>query len=84
MKSAELREKLHSYIDTAQGKRLKAIYTMVEEEIGETNDFWEDDGFVAELQRREKEYLDGTAKTYTLKETIAGVNEVIEKVKAKK
>ena len=57
---------------------------MVEEEIGETNDFWEDDGFVAELQRREKEYLDGTAKTYTLKETIAGVNEVIEKVKAKK
>lgn len=57
---------------------------MVEEEIDETNDFWEDDGFVAELQRREKEYLDGTAKTYTLKETIAGVNEVIEKVKAKK
>ena len=84
MKSTELREKLHNYIDTAQEKKLKAIYTMVEEEIDETNNLWEDERFVAELQRREKEYLNGTAKTYTLKETITGVNEVIEKVKAKK
>ena len=84
MKSAELREKLHSYIDTAQEKKLKAIYTMVEDEIDEINDLWENEGFVAELERREKEYIDGTAKTYTLQETIAGVNEVIEKVKAKK
>lgn len=84
MKSAELREKLHNYIDTAQEKKLKAIYTMVEEEINETNNLWENEEFVAELERREKGYLDGTAKTYTLKETIAGVNEVIEKVKAKK
>jgi len=78
MKTAELREKLHNYIETAQEKKLKAIYTMVEEEIDEINNFWEDEGFVSELERREKEYLNGTPKTYTLKETITGVNEAIE------
>jgi beta-phosphoglucomutase-like phosphatase (HAD superfamily) len=84
MKTAELKKKLHNYIDAAQEKKLKAIYTMIEEELDEINDFWEDDGFVAELERREKEYLDGKAKTYTVKATIAGVNKVIEKAKAKK
>jgi len=84
MKSAELREKLHSYINTAPEKKLQAIYTMVEEEIEETNNCWEDEVFIAELERREKEYLNGTAKTYTFKETLAGVNEAIEKVKANK
>lgn len=51
MKSAELREKLHNYIDTAQEKKLKAIYTMLEEEINETNNLWENEEFVAELER---------------------------------
>jgi hypothetical protein len=84
MKTQKLKEKLHNYIETAGEKKLKAIYTMVEEEIEEINDCWEDERFVGELERREKEYLNGTAKTYSLSETIAGVNEVIKKVKAKK
>jgi hypothetical protein len=57
---------------------------MVEDEIEETNNYWEDEIFIAELERREKEYLNGNAKTYSLEETIAGVNKVIGKVKAKK
>lgn len=84
MKSAELREKLHSYINTAHEKKLQAIYTMVEEEIDESNSLWENDGFVAELERREKEYLNDTAKTYTAKEAMSAVTEAIKKVKAKK
>ena len=84
MKPAELREKLHNYIDTAREKKLQAIYTMVEEEIDELNSLWENDGFVAELERREKEYLNGTTKTYTTKDAMSAVTEAIEKVKAKK
>jgi len=84
MKTHELKEKLHHYIETAGDKKLKAIYTMVEEEIEETNNYWEDEGFVSELERREKEYLNGNSKTYSITETIAGVNKVIGKVKAKK
>ena len=84
MKTQELKEKLHNYIETAQAKKLKAIYTMVEEEIEGTNNFWEDEEFVSELERREKEYLNGNSKTYSMAETMAGVNEVIAKVKASK
>ena len=54
MKIEELREKLHSYIETAHEKKLKAIYTMVEEEIDETSNLWGDEGFVAELERRRR------------------------------
>ena len=59
MKTKELKEKLHNYIETADGKKLKAIYTMVEEEIDETDNCWEDEVFIAGLERREKEHLNG-------------------------
>jgi hypothetical protein len=83
MKTIELRKKLHHYIETAREKKLKAIYMMVEEEIEETYDHWKDKNFVAELQRRQNEYLDGTAKTYTLKESVAKARQAIKKGKIK-
>ncbi|HEY6975263.1 MAG TPA: hypothetical protein VH396_03175 [Chitinophagaceae bacterium] len=82
MKTEEIKQKLHRYIETANEKKLKAIYTMVEEEIEETSDLWNDEEFVAELERREKEYLKGTAKTYSLKEAEARARQAIKKVKA--
>ena len=84
MKTEELKEKLHNYIETAQERKLKAIYTMVEEEIDETDNLWNNEEFVTELERREKKYLRGAAKTYTIKETISGVNEALKRAKAKK
>jgi hypothetical protein len=57
---------------------------MVEEEIDEVNNLWENDAFVAELDRKKKEYLNETAKTYIHKETIKTVTEAIGKAKAKK
>jgi len=35
MKTSKFKEKLHRYIESAGQKKLKAIYTMVEEEIDE-------------------------------------------------
>lgn len=84
MKKAKLREKLHEYIESAPKKRLKAIYTLVEDEIDEVYDYWEDETFLAELQRREKDYLNGTSKSYTLEETMASAREAIEKGKQKR
>lgn len=83
MKSADLREKLHRYIDTADEKKLKAIFTMVQEEIEETQDHWSDATFMNELKEQEVEYLKGTMKTYSVDESIAQSKDAIKKVKQK-
>ncbi len=83
MSTVEIRQKLHHYIETAQDKKLKAIYAMVEEEIEETYDHWKDEVFVAELQRRENSYLKGSAKTYTVEQSLAKAIQAVKKVKSK-
>jgi len=83
MSTTDIRQRLHHYIDTAQDKKVKAIFAIVENEIEETYDFWSDESFVAELQRREKSYLNGTSKTFTLEQTILRAKQAIKKSKKK-
>lgn len=83
MKTADIRQKLHHYIETAQDKKVKAIFAMVEDEIEETYDHWNDEKFVAELQRRENAYLNGAAKTFTLKQSVSRAKQALKNVKGK-
>ncbi len=83
MKREELKQKLHRYIDTANEKKLKAIYTMLEEEIEETGDWWNDEVFVAALEQREENYLNGTAKTYSIEESVSRAKAEVKKVNSK-
>jgi hypothetical protein len=68
MTTAAIREKLINYMRVADDKKVKAIYTMVEDEINTEANDWDQD-FVKELEHRSKTFLDGTAKTYTWEET---------------
>jgi hypothetical protein len=68
MTTTTIREKLADYLQVADEKKLKAIYTMVEDEINTAANDW-DDNFTEELKRRNKSFVDGTAKTYTWEET---------------
>jgi hypothetical protein len=81
MSTVAIRKKLHHYIETAQDKKVKAIFTMVEDEIGETYDRWNDEAFLAELLRREESYLNGTAKTYTPEQVFAKARKAAKKIK---
>lgn len=83
MKTIDIRQKLHHYIETAQDKKVKAIFAMVEEEIEETSDHWKDEKFVAELERRETSYRNGTAKTLTLDQAVSKARLAVKKVKNK-
>jgi hypothetical protein len=83
MSTADIRQKLHHYIETAQDKKVKAIFAMVEDEIEETYDHWNDEAFIAELKRRETAYLEGNAKVYTLEQTLSRAKQTIKKAKNK-
>ena len=80
MTTKAIREKLVDYLQTANDKKVRAIYTMVEDEIETNANDW-DEEFLKELDRRSKSFEDGTAKTYTWEETKKAA---IESLKAKK
>jgi putative addiction module component (TIGR02574 family) len=52
MSTATIRERLFEYIRFADDKKVRAIYTMVEDDIIERLDLWEDKDFLKELDRR--------------------------------
>ena len=63
MTTANIRHKLYDYIRMAEDKKVKALYTMLEEEIEEAHDHWNDKAFVAELQKRSVDYKSGRLKS---------------------
>lgn len=62
MKTAEMKQKLHDYIDTAEEKKLRAIYTILESDMEAGYNWWEDKELLAELDRREAELLSGAVQ----------------------
>lgn len=83
MSTVDIRQKLHHYIETAHEKKIKAIFAMVEDEIEETYSRWRDEEFIAELQRRENAFLNGTAKTFSLQQSVARAKQAVKKAKNK-
>lgn len=58
------RKKLKQYIDTADAKKIKAFYTLLERELSEDN-FTLSDEQVEEAERRFQSYLSGETKAYS-------------------
>jgi putative addiction module component (TIGR02574 family) len=70
MSTAEIRQQLHDYIDSAEKKKLEAIYTLLENELSDNNvDLT--DAQKNELDRRYNDHLNGIGRTYTWDETVA-------------
>lgn len=68
MTTAAIRQKLTTYLQNVDEKKLKAIYTMVEDEINTNENDW-DDNFIEELNLRSKQFKNGTAQSYSWEET---------------
>lgn len=52
MTTTTIRQKLYDYIRVAESRKIKAIYTMLEDEIEESFNHWNDKEFVAEVEKR--------------------------------
>lgn len=70
MTATAIRTKLYDYIKSADDKKVKAIYTILENEIEENYNHWSDKNFLAELDRRSEEYKSGKVKGVTWEETL--------------
>ncbi|MEO7315907.1 MAG: hypothetical protein ABIW47_12030 [Ginsengibacter sp.] len=79
MTTKEIREKLAHYLELDDEQKLRAIYTLLKDEIDPIEYDWEDD-FKIELSERSKAFNNGSAKTYTWEETkMAAINKVKSK-----
>ena len=63
-----IREKLQNYIKTADDKKIKAIFTLVENDMQKEVEWWGNKEFVKELNERAKRYEDGIDKGFTFEE----------------
>lgn len=59
MKSAEIRERLHHYINSAEDKKVKAFYTIIEQELNNEQEIWDNPEVLKELNKRSKDYHQG-------------------------
>ena len=71
--TATIREKLTNYLKIVDDKKLKAIYTMVKDDINTNTNDWDDD-FVEELKKRSKDFVSGKSKSYSWEETKSAAN----------
>lgn len=68
MDTTSMRQKLHSYLEVANDKKVRAIYTMVEEEIESTGAVYTDE-LKKELDARHEAYKNGSERTITSAES---------------
>jgi len=81
MRTATIRQKLHQFIETAEEKKVKAIYALLEDEIAQ--DEWEyTDEFKADLDRRFSYYKNG-GKMVSGRDAEKQINALLKKGKKK-
>lgn len=84
MTTITIRKKLTDYINIADDKKVKAIYTLLENEIEEEEyDKWNDQNFVTEMSRSKQEYKNGSAKLYTFDEVERRARQALKKFEGK-
>lgn len=82
MNKATTRQKLHSYLEVADDKKVKAIYAIMENEIEESAVEYTDE-FKAELDKRNADYKSGKSKIITAKESKRRIQGILKSARIK-
>ena len=81
MRKNTIREKLHSFIETAEDKKVKAIYALLEDEI-EQEELEYSDEFKQELDKRAAYYRNG-GKMVSAAEADRQIQKVLQSARRK-
>ena len=74
--ASSLRDKLYDYIRVADDKKLHAIYSLLENEIADSKEWWKDKQFVAELDSRFEAMGKGMDKGFTVEQIEASITKL--------
>jgi hypothetical protein len=80
MNAGTIRDKLYDYIRVADDRKIKAIYMMLEDDIAEETEWWNNPAFVSVLEKEYEAWDSGKDKGYSL----ADIKAEIANRKAKK
>ena len=76
MSSTAIRNKLYDYIRVVDDKKLFAIYNLLENEIEQNNEWWKDQKFTIELDRRYDAMETGSDKGFTMEQVVQSINKL--------
>jgi len=62
MNTSTIKQKLYEYIRVADDKKVKAIYTLIEGEMNELYEWWNDKNLIIELECRSADLKSGKDK----------------------
>ena len=65
MNTSTIRQKLYEYIRVADDKKVKAIYTIIESDVNEVYEWWNDKDLVSELDSRSANLKNGKDVGYS-------------------
>ena len=82
MTAISIRQKLYDYIRVAEDRKVKAIYTILEEEINESTTEYSDE-LKAELDKRYASYKSGKSKMVTAEESKKRINKILKTSRSK-
>ena len=83
MNTTTIRERLYDYIRVADDKKIRAIFMMLEDEMIKEAEWWKDDQFIDELDKRYAAWESGKEKGYTLSEVEASIAQLKRKRNSK-
>ena len=82
MNTTSIRQQLHSYLEVADDKKIKAFYTLMKSDIEESGIEFTND-LKSELDTRYKSHKAGAAKMISATESKKRINKILKGHKAK-